>query len=98
MILESTTYPGTTEEVLLPVLEQCNANGLKAVRGVAAAERSFYFAFSPKREDPGNTAVLHNDIPKLWAVYVREPLNWRALFTAQFSNALFEFPYRLQRR
>ena len=44
IVLKSTTYPGTTEEVILPILER---NGLKA--GV-----DFYLSFSPEREDPGN--------------------------------------------
>ena len=65
VILESTTYPGTTEEVLVPILEQGNANGLKAARGAAATEGSFYVAFSPEREDPGNTTVARHDIPKV---------------------------------
>ena len=65
VILESTTYPGTTEEVLVPILEQGNANGLKAARGGAATEGSFYVAFSPEREDPGNTTVARHDIPKV---------------------------------
>ena len=65
VILESTTYPGTTEEVLVPILEQGNAKGLKAARGAAAAEGSFYVAFSPEREDPGNTTVARYDIPKV---------------------------------
>ena len=65
VILESTTYPGTTEEVLVPILEQGNAKGLKAARGAAAGEGSFYVAFSPEREDPGNTTVPRHDIPKV---------------------------------
>src|SRR5207248_2626060 len=55
VVLESTTYPGTTEEVLLPILEKENKNGLKAARGGSAQEAEFYVAFSPEREDPGNT-------------------------------------------
>ncbi len=65
VILESTTYPGTTEEILVPILEQGNANGLKAARGTAGAEGTFYVAFSPEREDPGNTTVPRHDIPKV---------------------------------
>src|SRR5512133_2546105 len=52
VILESTTYPGTTEEVLVPILENENKAGLKAARAGASAEREFYVAFSPEREDP----------------------------------------------
>ena len=54
--LESTTYPGTTEDDLRPILEQ--GSGLKA--GV-----DFHLAFSPEREDPGNTEFQTRDIPKI---------------------------------
>ncbi len=69
VVLESTTYPGTTEEVMLPILEKENQNGLKAARGAssstAGAEKEFFVAFSPEREDPGNTTVERCDIPKV---------------------------------
>jgi UDP-N-acetyl-D-glucosamine dehydrogenase len=65
IVLESTTYPGTTEEVMLPILEKENKNGLKAARGVSAGEDEFFAAFSPEREDPGNTTVARADIPKV---------------------------------
>jgi len=54
--LESTTYPGTTEEVLKPVLE--NESGLKA--GI-----DFLLAYSPEREDPNNTDFSTSTIPKV---------------------------------
>jgi UDP-N-acetyl-D-glucosamine dehydrogenase len=65
VILESTTYPGTTEEVLIPILEKGNRHGLKASRGDASNEQEFYVAFSPEREDPGNQTVARRDIPKV---------------------------------
>jgi len=65
VILESTTYPGTTEEVLIPILEKGNKRGLKASRGEDADGKSFFVAFSPEREDPGNTTVARRDIPKV---------------------------------
>src|SRR6201993_1565016 len=65
VILESTTYPGTTEEVLVPILEQENRGGLKAARGSQSGLPNFYVAFSPEREDPGNTSVARKDIPKV---------------------------------
>jgi len=65
VILESTTYPGTTEEVLIPILEKGNRQGLKASRGDKRNEQEFYVAFSPEREDPGNTTVARRDIPKV---------------------------------
>ena len=65
VVLESTTYPGTTEEILLPILEQKNKFGLKAARnGVAATGKEFFLAFSPEREDPGNP-MDRKDIPKV---------------------------------
>jgi UDP-N-acetyl-D-glucosamine dehydrogenase len=63
IILESTTYPGTTEEVVVPLLEQGNSSCLLAARD--AASSGFYVAFSPEREDPGNDTVARRDIPKV---------------------------------
>jgi UDP-N-acetyl-D-glucosamine dehydrogenase len=54
--LESTTWPGTTREVLIPPLEE--ASGLKA-------GRDFLVAFSPERVDPGNPRFAITDIPKI---------------------------------
>jgi len=65
VVLESTTYPGTTEEVMIPILEKGNTTGLKAARGESADGSGFYVAFSPEREDPGNTSVARRDIPKV---------------------------------
>jgi len=65
IILESTTYPGTTEEVMVSILEKENKLGLKAARGAADALKEFFVAFSPEREDPGNTTVARRDIPKV---------------------------------
>ncbi len=55
VILESTTYPGTTEELLLPMLE---AGGLKA-------GEDFFLAFSPERVDPGNPTFNTHNVPKV---------------------------------
>jgi UDP-N-acetyl-D-glucosamine dehydrogenase len=65
VILESTTYPGTTEEVMIPILEKENKAGLKAARSEALTGKEFFVAFSPEREDPGNTTVARCDIPKV---------------------------------
>jgi UDP-N-acetyl-D-glucosamine dehydrogenase len=65
VILESTTYPGTTEEELVPILEHGNRAGLKAARPGAEGENLFYVVFSPEREDPGNDTVARRDIPKV---------------------------------
>lgn len=56
VVLESTTYPGTTEEVMKPILERLS--GLK--NGV-----DFFLAFSPEREDPGNPNFGTSTIPKV---------------------------------
>jgi UDP-N-acetyl-D-glucosamine dehydrogenase len=55
IILESTTYPGTTDEVLLPMFEE---KGLKL-------DEDFLLAFSPERVDPGNPQFLTHNIPKV---------------------------------
>lgn len=55
VILESTTFPGTTEEIMLPMLEQ---TGLKV-------GKDFFLAFSPEREDPGNKSFHTGNIPKV---------------------------------
>lgn len=65
VILESTTYPGTTEEVMIPILEKGNKNGLKASREDSENRKTFFVAFSPEREDPGNQTVARRDIPKV---------------------------------
>jgi len=65
VILESTTYPGTTEEVLIPILERNNKHGLKAARPGMTGDNLFYVVFSPEREDPGNDTVARRDIPKV---------------------------------
>jgi UDP-N-acetyl-D-glucosamine dehydrogenase len=64
IVLESTSYPRTTEEVLLPILEADNRLGLKASRG-GGNEDIFYLAFSPEREDPGRTDIERHKIPKV---------------------------------
>jgi len=66
IILESTTYPGTTEELMLPILEQ---SGLRCpIAAGPDAENiatDFFVAFSPEREDPGNKQYGLAQIPKV---------------------------------
>ena len=62
VILESTTYPGTTDEVVQPALEE---NGLKA-------GADFYLAFSPERVDPGNSTFSTRTIPKVVGGFDRQ--------------------------
>jgi UDP-N-acetyl-D-glucosamine dehydrogenase len=64
VVLESTTYPGTTEEVVIPLLEG-NPRGLRVSRAGADDEGAILVAFSPEREDPGNETVARRDIPKV---------------------------------
>ncbi|HEY6950817.1 MAG TPA: nucleotide sugar dehydrogenase [Bacteroidota bacterium] len=55
VVLESTTYPGTTDELMVPILEK---SGLKL-------EKDFYVGFSPEREDPNNKDFRTETIPKV---------------------------------
>jgi UDP-N-acetyl-D-glucosamine dehydrogenase len=55
VVLESTTYPGTTDELVRPILE----------RGGLRVGEDFHLAFSPEREDPGNPDYTTRTIPKL---------------------------------
>ncbi len=66
IVLESTTYPGTTDELLIPLLEAGNGGGLKVQSSTGAPDdNALYVAFSPEREDPGNTTVPRREIPKV---------------------------------
>jgi UDP-N-acetyl-D-glucosamine dehydrogenase len=66
IVLESTTYPGTTEELVLPILE---AGGLRCPtatgRDADQIDTDFFLAFSPEREDPGNKQFGLAQIPKV---------------------------------
>src|SRR3989449_4026327 len=73
IVLESTTYPGTTEEVMLPILERSglrcpiavyHTNG-RAVESRESLQSDFLLAFSREREDPGNKEFQTHRIPKL---------------------------------
>jgi len=80
VVLESTTYPGTTEEVLLPLFEQ---RGLKV--GV-----DFYLAFSPERIDPGNPTWKVKEIPKLVGGVTAACTEMAALLYRQVVARVFE--------
>ncbi len=75
IILESTTYPGTTEEVVQPLLE---AKGL-------LAGRDFFLAFSPERVDPGNATFQTNNVPKVVGGLTPDCLQ---LATALYGSAI----------
>lgn len=63
VVLESTTYPGTTEEIVIPILESGNRHGLKVTR--KADDVGIHVVFSPERENPGEDSVARHDIPKV---------------------------------
>ena len=66
VVLESTTYPGTTEDVLIPILNKLCPEGLSTHQDQSDSDGNvFYVAFSPEREDPGNNTVARRDIPKV---------------------------------
>ncbi|ACL64824.1 nucleotide sugar dehydrogenase [Anaeromyxobacter dehalogenans 2CP-1] len=79
VVLESTSYPGTTEEVLLPILER--GSGLRA-------GRDFFLAFSPEREDPGSGVATHA-IPKIVGGYTPSCLEAAlALYASAFDRVV----------
>ena len=84
IVLESTTYPGTTEEVVVPLLESGNPQGLKVAR--AEGENGVYVAFSPEREDPGNDTVARHDIPKV--------VGGCSPFAAELAGAMYSSIFR----
>ena len=97
IVLESTTYPGTTEEVMLPILERSglrcpraayHTNG-GAVESRESLQPDFLLAFSPEREDPGNTEFQTHRIPKLiGAVNGPSALAAQALYGQVFERTL----------
>jgi UDP-N-acetyl-D-glucosamine dehydrogenase len=76
VILESTTYPGTTEELIIPILEK--GSGLKV-------NDDFYVAYSPEREDPGNKDFQTASIPKVVGGHGEEAL---ALALALYNTSI----------
>src|SRR5690625_1803884 len=78
VILESTTYPGTTEEVVQPALE---ASGLKA-------GRDFHLAFSPERVDPGNEVYGSKNTPKVVGGITPESTQAAIAFYGQFVDTV----------
>src|SRR5579863_1456630 len=65
IVLESTTYPGTTEDLLIPILEKENLRHLKPADCDGDSGNIFHVAFSPEREDPGRTDIARHDVPKV---------------------------------
>ena len=79
IILESTTYPGTTDEVLLPMFEE---KGLKL-------DEDFLLAFSPERVDPGNPQFLTHNIPKVVGGVTDDSTEVAAHLYSQIVNDVF---------
>lgn len=75
LVLESTTYPGTTEEKLQPILEMANFQ----------IGENFFLAYSPEREDPGNKSYSVNDIPKVVSGVTQNCLSLAELFYSQIG-------------
>lgn len=65
IILESTTWSGTIEEVLIPNLEAGNRESLHCYRDGEDEDRCFHVAYSPEREGPGNTSIDRPNVPKV---------------------------------
>jgi UDP-N-acetyl-D-glucosamine dehydrogenase len=80
MVLESTTYPGTTEEVVLPRLES---------KGLVIG-RDFFLAFSPERVDPGNKQFTAANIPKVVGGVTAACTRLSATLYRQVTNRVFE--------
>jgi UDP-N-acetyl-D-glucosamine dehydrogenase len=79
VILESTTYPGTTDELILPMLE---ATGLKV-------GTDFFLAFSPERVDPGNSRFQTTNIPKVVGGVTRQCTELaQLLYSATLENVV----------
>ena len=78
VILESTTYPGTTKEILLPLFEKAKPSG----NGKFKVGKDFYLAFSPEREDPNNSKYSTSTIPKVVGGMTEECL--------EIATALYE--------
>jgi UDP-N-acetyl-D-glucosamine dehydrogenase len=78
LVLESTTYPGTTREVVLPILEK---SGLKV-------GKDFFLAFSPERIDPGNKTYTTRNIPKVIGGITPRCAELSALLYGQFIDRI----------
>lgn len=82
VVLESTTYPGTTEELLKPILEE--GSGLKC-------GEDFYLGFSPERVDPGNLIYKTKNTPKVVGAIGKDATETiAAMYRAVLQSDIFE--------
>jgi UDP-N-acetyl-D-glucosamine dehydrogenase len=97
IVLESTTYPGTTDELLLPILRKsglrCPVSAYttdgKTVTSPAKPESDFLVAFSPEREDPGNKNFQTHQIPKVvGGVNAESALAAQTLYAQAFGQTV----------
>ncbi len=77
LILESTTYPGTTEEIILPIIQE-NLD----------KNQEFFIAYSPEREDPGNINFSNIQIPKVVGGLNQDALELAELFYSSFISTV----------
>jgi UDP-N-acetyl-D-glucosamine dehydrogenase len=82
LILESTTYPGTTEEILVPFIESIKNSELKIIHQKFTLGVNFFLGYSPEREDPGNQNFTTKTIPKVVSGVTQNCL--------ELTNALYD--------
>lgn len=88
IVLESTTYPGTTEELILPKLEE---SGFRV-------GKDFFLAFSPERVDPGNPRYNTFNTPKVIGGVTSQCLEVASGFTGISLKPLFQSPHPARRK
>lgn len=90
VVLESTTYPGTTEELVKPILEE--GSGLKC-------GEDFYLGFSPERVDPGNLIYKTKNTPKVIGGVGKDATEViAAMYRTVLEGDVKRFPLRLLQR
>src|SRR3989344_5971739 len=80
VVLESTTYPGTTDELVKPLLEKSGK----------IAGKDFYLAYAPERIDPGNKEHAFTDVPKIIGGIDKKSTNLAAIFYLTFLKKVYK--------